>query len=482
MITKNIMKRITPFLWEIPKDYRHDMKVPCRIFASEKMMDDIITDRSLEQLVNVACLQGIVKAAYVMPDVHEGYGFPIGGVAASACPGGFISPGGIGYDINCGVRLLTSEHSFEELKPHIRRLGEQLFLAIPSGLGKEGFWHLSNAQMDKLLSQGVPWMIHNGYGEQSDITFSESDGCLADADPDAVSQLAKSRGADQLGTLGSGNHFVEIDRVEQIFDSESAKAFGLFEGQVVILVHTGSRGLGHQVATDYIKIFMKAMPNYGISVPDIELACAPFDSGEGRDYFGAMSAAANFAWANRQGITHLIRNTWGKVLGSQAGSLSLLYDVAHNIAKIEEYPDDTGKMRRLLIHRKGATRAFWPGHPEIPEIYRPYGQPVLIPGSMGTSSYVLAGQKESGELSFGSCCHGAGRQMSRHEAKRAVRGEQVREDLAHQGIFVETDSMSGLAEEAPIAYKDVDDVVNVVSAAGIAKKVAKLRPVMVIKG
>lgn len=482
MITKKGMTRITPYQWEIPRDFRYDMKVPCRIFASEKMIDDIIKDRSLEQLVNVATLPGIISAACVMPDVHEGYGFPIGGVAATSYPDGIISPGGIGYDINCGVRLLKSEFSYRDLQPVIRRLGERMYLSIPSGVGKSGCIHLDKDHMEKVLRQGVPWMVKMGYGINDDIACIESNGCLSDANPSAVSQQAKSRGIDQLGTLGSGNHFVEIDRVEQIFDTRTAEAYGLFEGQIVVLIHSGSRGLGHQVATDYIKIFLRAMGGYKITVIDRELACAPFHSKEGTDYFGAMSAAANFAWSNRQGITHLVRKAWNEVLGSQAGDLSLLYDVAHNIAKIEDYTDESGSLRKIIIHRKGATRAFGPGNPEITEKYRPFGQPVIIPGSMGTASYVLSGTNENRNLTFGSCCHGAGRQMSRHEAKKNIRGEQLMEDLSRQGIIIETDSMPGLAEEAPAAYKDIDDVVNVVSAAGIAGKVAKLVPLMVIKG
>ncbi len=482
MITKKEMVRINPYLWEIPKSYRHDMNVPCHIYASEKMLDDIINDKSLLQLINVSALPGIIRAACVMPDVHEGYGFPIGGVAATPYPRGIISPGGIGYDINCGVRLLKSEHTYRDLEPYIRKLGEHMFFAIPSGVGRSGCIHLSSDQMDKVLAQGVPWMIKNGFGEKADIDFIESGGCLHEADPSAVSRQAKGRGIDQLGTLGSGNHFVEIDRVDQIFDVATAEAYGLFEGQIVVLIHTGSRGLGHQVATDYIKIILGAMSKYGISVPDRELACAPLSSKEGADYFGAMSAAANFAWCNRQGITDLVRKAWKDVLGKQAGELSILYDVAHNIAKIEEYTGKDGKTQKIIIHRKGATRAFGPGNPQVPEIYRPFGQPVIIPGSMGTESFVLAGTNENMNLTFGSCCHGAGRQMSRHEARKAVRGDRVLEDLSGRGIIIETDSVQDLAEEAPIAYKDVNEVVDVVSAAGIARKIAMLKPVMVIKG
>ncbi|NDL68025.1 RtcB family protein [Clostridiales bacterium F-3ap] len=476
------LRRIHPYLWEIPAGYREDMRIPCRIFASKEMLEEIVKDRSLEQLVNVSALPGMQKAAYVMPDVHEGYGFPIGGVAAAAWPDGVISPGGIGYDINCGVRLLKTELSHQELQPHLRRLGERLYMAVPSGVGKSGFIKLSKEHLDKVLEKGVPWLADMGYGGEEDIDCIESRGCLENGDPSAVSSHAKGRGIDQLGTLGAGNHFVEIDRITHIYDQETASAFGLFEGQVVIQIHTGSRGLGHQVATDHIKVLLGAMRKYGITVPDRELACAPLTSPEGKEYAGAMAAAANFAWANRQAITFFIRKTWHEVLGDQGGHLSLLYDVAHNIAKVEEHRGEDGVRRKMAVHRKGATRAFGPGHPEVTPRYRNFGQPVIIPGSMGTASYVLAGTESSMELAFGSCCHGAGRQMSRHAAKRAVRGERVRDDLHQQGIQVYSGSMAGLAEEAPMAYKDVDAVVDVVEAAGIAKKVAKLRPILVIKG
>lgn len=482
MMTKQDLKKISPWLWEIPAGYQSRMTVPCRIFASDKMIDDLFRDRSLEQLIQVAMLPGLLDAAIVMPDAHEGYGFPIGGVAATTFPDGVLSPGGIGYDINCGVSLLRSEHTLEEMGRHIRALGEQMYRTIPSGTGKTGFIGISAGELDKVLEQGVPRMVRMGYGDPDDPLVFESGGCLENADADAVSALAKKRGIDQLGTLGSGNHFVEIGVVDQVFDPKTAEAFGLFEGQLTILVHSGSRGLGHQVATDYIRILMQAMSRYGISVPDRELACVPLSTPEGQAYFAAMAAAANFAWSNRLGIVHFIRKAWDQVLGSQAGRLSVLYDVTHNIAKVESVTRTDGNTQKAIVHRKGATRAFGPDHPDIPALYRSYGQPVIIPGSMGTASYVLAGTKESQHLSFSSCCHGAGRHLSRHAALQATRGEAVMRELAGRGIIIRTGSLSGLAEEAPIAYKDVDEVVNVVQAARLARKVTRLRPVMVIKG
>ncbi|KKU48550.1 RNA-splicing ligase RtcB [Candidatus Uhrbacteria bacterium RIFCSPLOWO2_12_FULL_46_10] len=481
MIPKQSLVKIHDWLWEIPKSYRHDMRVPARVWTSEKMLEDILGDRSLEQAVNVTTLPGIAKAALVMPDVHEGYGFPIGGVAAMRWPDGVISPGGIGYDINCGVRLLKSELSFNDVAAHLSSLARELYHEVPSGVGRGGTIRLNIIELDRVLKDGVGWAIKHGYGEDQDARYLESSGALADADPSAVSEHAKNRGRDQLGTMGAGNHFVEVDKVTQIFDSSTAKTFGLWQNQIVILIHCGSRGLGHQVATDYIRLMQKIMPRYHISLPDRELACTPLSSLEGKNYFNAMAAAANFAWANRQLITHEIRNSWRKEFGASASQLSILYDVAHNIAKIEEHIIDD-KPQKLIMHRKGATRAFGPGHPEVIEEYRAVGQPVIIPGSMGTASYVLAGTKQAMKESFGSSCHGAGRRMSRHAAKRAVQGGALRDQLAKQGIHIQTGSLSGLAEEAPLAYKNIDDVVDVVSKAGLAKKVARLEPLVVVKG
>lgn len=481
MIEKENIKKISNVLWEIPKSFRSDMNVPARFFASEKMLDDILQDRSLEQLINVATLRGIVGAAYAMPDVHEGYGFPIGGVAATRLPDGVISPGGIGYDINCGVRLLKSNVKFDEIKKHFESLSREIYHWIPSGVGRGGQLKLDTNQLDKVLKNGAKWMLENEYATKSDIPHIESSGCLDNADPSVVSPQAKKRGFDQLGTLGAGNHFAEVDFVEEIYDQEAAKAFGIFKNQITILIHTGSRGLGHQIATDYIRIMMQAMPNYGIQIPDRELACVPFNSDEGKNYFNAMAAGANFAWANRQMITFQFRKAWERELGGAGGPLTLLYDVAHNIAKIESH-EINGKKENVIVHRKGATRAFPAGHPEIPQDYRSVGQPVLIPGSMGTASYILSGAEESMKTSFGSTCHGAGRKMSRQAAKKIVHGKALKEELLKEGIVIQAGSISGLAEEAPIAYKDIDEVVEVVHQAGIARKVARLRPCVVIKG
>ncbi len=465
MLDKTDLVQITDYLWEIPKTFRDDMLVPARIFASKQILDSVFKDKSLEQLVNITTLPGIQKAAYAMPDIHEGYGFPIGGVAAMEYPDGVISPGGIGYDINCGVRLLKSSLTFADINYHLGLLARKLYEEIPSGVGKGGRLRMDNKQLDQTLVWGAEFMINEGYGEKDDATFLESSGRLANADSSLVSEHAKERGKDQLGTMGAGNHFVEVDRVDKIFDAGIAKDFGLFLNQVIVLIHTGSRGLGHQVATDYIRLLLNSLSKYNITLPDRELACAPLTSAEGANYFNAMAAAANFAWANRQLITWEVRKVWREMFSQ---NLSILYDVAHNIAKIEEHEID-GQIRKVIVHRKGATRAF-------------ADQPVIIPGSMGTASYVLVGTAEGMKQSFGSSCHGAGRMMSRHAAKRIISGKQLKADLKLQGIFIETGSISGLGEEAPVAYKDIHNVVDVISQAGIAKKVAGLKPVAVIKG
>lgn len=481
MTLKETLIQITPTEWEIPQTYRKDMKVPARIFATQEMLKELFSDRSLEQLVNVATLQGIQGFAFAMPDAHEGYGFPIGGVAATQWPDGIISPGGIGYDINCGVRLLKTSQSYEEIKSKLNILSQTLFRLIPSGVGKGGNIVLTTEQIDQVLTYGAQWALKNNYATANDLTHIESGGRLENADPSKVSEQAKKRGFDQLGTIGSGNHFVEVDIVEEIYDEVIAGALGLWKNQATILIHTGSRGLGHQVATDHIRIMMNAMPNYGITLPDRELACVPFSSPEGTNYFNAMAAAANFAWANRQIITWEVRQAWNKIFPGTGDLINVVYDIAHNIAKIEKHL--VGKKKHnLIVHRKGATRSFGPGHEELAPEYRSIGQPVLIPGSMGTSSYVLVGTEEAMTISFGSCCHGAGRKMSRHAAKRSIHGKTLYEELTQQGIHVQAGSMAGLAEEAPLAYKDVDNVVNVVHNAGIARKVARLRPCAVIKG
>ena len=478
---KRKLVRLEDYLWEIPMDYRKNMLVPGRIFALEPLLDAVSGDRSLDQLVNVATLPGIQTASMVMPDAHEGYGFPIGGVAATRHPDGVISPGGIGYDINCGVRLLVSDLYYKDHVDRMESLSQELYRQIPSGVGKGGTVYLNKKEMDTVLTRGAEWAVKNGMGTERDLLHTESYGKLHEADAKYVSERAKQRGRDQLGTIGAGNHFVEVDVVEEIFHPEAAKAFGLEPGLLVILIHTGSRGLGHQVATDYIRLMMDVMPQYGYKPPDRELACVPFNSTEGQHYFKAMCAAANFAWCNRQVITWEARKAWREVFGKSAKEPKLLYDIAHNIAKVEEYEID-GKLQKVTVHRKGATRAFGPGYHELPESFRDIGQPVMIPGSMGTESYVLVGTLKSKELSFGSTCHGAGRKMSRRAAKREVNAPGLQRSLKEQGIHVIAGSFKGIAEEAPIAYKDVNMVVETVDRAGIALKVARLKPKAVIKG
>lgn len=483
MITKKDFVRISDYLWEIPKTFRADMRVPARIYADEKMLEIALKDRSVEQLVNTATLPGIVGYALAMPDIHQGYGFSIGGVAATRYPDGVISPGGVGYDINCGVRLLASGLNAADGKPLMGDLINVLYNTVPSGVGETGPIKLSNKQLDDVLVRGAEWAVRAGYGEAEDLAHLEERGAMAGADPSAVSERAKSRGRAQLGTLGSGNHFLEVQEVEEIYDAEAADALGLFKGQLVVQIHSGSRGLGHQVCTDYVRLLQSAVQKYGIRLPDRELVCAPLNSPEGKAYFGAMVGAANYAWANRQCLTHMTRLAFEQVLAPRFRNwrLRVVYDVAHNIAKIEEYVID-GKPTKVCVHRKGATRAFGPGHPSLPPDYRAVGQPVLIPGDMGTASYVLVGTNKAMEDTFGSAAHGAGRLLSRAEAKRQVRGEKLREQLKAQGIEVRAGSLAGLAEEAPDAYKDVDAVVDTIHAAGIARKVARLRPLAVMKG
>ncbi len=426
--------------------------------------------------MNVATLAGAVDAVYAMPDAHEGYGFPVGGVAAFRTSDGIISPGGVGYDINCGVRLLVSPLRAHEIFPHIEDVVHQLSRSIPAGAGRESRFEMSDAELDRVFTEGCRYLVERGMATDHDLAHTESGGCLPGACPDGVSQRARDRGRRQLGTMGSGNHFVEVERVERIFDPAAAEALGLEEDGVALLIHTGSRGLGHQVCTDYVKRMDRAMQRHGITLPDRQLACAPFSSEEGQAYFGAMVAAANYAWCNRQMITHVARDVFRQELGSDA-DLTLVYDVAHNIAKVEQHGG-----REVCVHRKGATRAFGPSHPETPAAYRHVGQPVLIPGSMGTGSHVLVGRDRALELSFGSACHGAGRRMSRGQARRMQHGGEVRRELTDKGIVVRCPSLKELAEEAPHAYKDVDHVVDVVERAGIAHKVAQLGVMGVVKG
>lgn len=481
MSIKDILHKISDVQWEIPKGYRNDMLVPARIYASEEMLESISADNSIKQLVNVASLPGIQTAAMVMPDAHEGYGFPIGGVAATRYPDGVISPGGIGYDINCGVRLLKSNQTVKELYQYMMPLSKEIYRQVPSGVGKSGSIKLNNKELDRVFKDGAEWGVREGYGFEYDLENIESNGNIKNADPDCVSEHARGRGAEQLGTMGAGNHFVEVDKVSEIFDEHTAEAYGLFEGQIVVLIHTGSRGLGHQVATDYIKKMLHAMPKYKITLPDRELACVPFNSPEGQEYFKAMACAANFAFCNRQIITWEVRKAWQNIFGKDNDALSILYDVAHNIAKIEEHTIN-GKKQKVIVHRKGATRAFGPGSDEIPEKYKQVGQPVIIPGSMGTASYVLSGTNKSMDESFGSTCHGAGRQMSRHAARKRVNADKLRNELLGRGIIIQAGSIRGISEEAPEAYKDVHNVVDIVNRAGLAKKVAELKPLAVIKG
>lgn len=483
MVKRQDFKKIEEYVYEIPKDFRPDMRVPARLYADEELLEAALGDRSLEQLVNTATLPGVVKYTLAMPDIHQGYGPPIGGVIPLRTSDGVISPGAVGYDINCGVRILRSNILAEEVKPIMDDIVNALFRGVPSGVGRSGDIRLSHREMNAVLERGSAWAVSQGYGTKDDLEHTEERGTLAGADSRKVSNKAKKRGSSQLGTLGSGNHFVEVAEVEEVYDQGVADAFGLFQGQMVVWIHTGSRGFGHQVCTDYVRGLQKAVHKYGIQLPDRELVCAPFDSPEGRDYFAAMACAANYAWANRQCLSHRVREILDDVLAGlvKDRELTLVYDVAHNIAKVEEYPID-GQPTQLIIHRKGATRAFGPGMEVLPADYREVGQPVLIPGDMGTASYVLVGGAEAMEKTFGTSCHGAGRTMSRRAAKRKVWGEDLQKELAEQGIVVQGGSMAGLAEEAPLAYKDVDRVVNVVHSLGIARKVARLVPLGVIKG
>ena len=469
--------------WEIPTYIRHDMRVPVRIFATRELLEQIINDKSLEQAINASTLPGLVGHVIVMPDIHQGYGFPIGGVAATEYPKGVISPGAIGYDINCGVRLLASSIDFESARGEMDSLATLLNKYCPSGVGKEGAIKLSLKELDQVLGEGSRWALKNGYATEADLARTEEMGSLDGADPNKVSERAKTRGREQLGSVGAGNHFIEVDVVDQIFDEEAANVMGLYRDCLVLQIHCGSRGLGHQVCTDYVQSFQSAVHKYGIDLPDRELVCAPMDSPEGIAYMSAMRAAANFAFANRQLLAHSARRAFEETFAPKTRSWHLhqVYDIAHNMGKLETHKVD-GRQVKVCVHRKGATRAFGPGAPGLPPEYRKIGQPVIIPGSMGTASWVLVGTEDSMTRSFGSSCHGAGRLMSRSKAKKEVQGDVLRRDLERQGIKVRAGSLPGLAEEAPSAYKDVDMVVETVSDAGIAKKVARLKPVAVIKG
>jgi tRNA-splicing ligase RtcB (3'-phosphate/5'-hydroxy nucleic acid ligase) len=464
--------------WEIAARVRSDMRVPARVFADRQLLQAILGDESLHQLENVATLPGIVDAALAMPDIHQGYGFPVGGVAAMQLPDGVVSPGGVGYDINCGVRLLALPLTVTELGRRREALVHEISRAVPAGAGRQGPVQLSPAQLDDVLSYGPNALAARGIGTDDDVAHTESLGRIAGADPTAVSARARERGRDQLGTVGSGNHFIELQRVDHVFDADAASAYGLAEGQVTVLIHSGSRGLGHQVCTDHVRAMDAVQARYGIRLPDRQLACAPASSPEGRAYLAAMAAAANFAFANRHAIADAVRRAVASVLGDEiAGATRQVYDVAHNIAKVERHSG-----RELLVHRKGATRSFPAGSPEIPEAYSGTGQPVFVPGSMGTASFVLAGEPGSMERSFGTTCHGAGRAMSRTQARKRIGGADLRRQLEARGIAVRCPSSKGLAEEAPFAYKDVERVVDVVARAGLARRVGRLVPLGVVKG
>lgn len=483
MISISNLRKISDYEWEIPQTYRSDMRVPVRIFATRRLLEQVMDDNSLEQAVNAATLPGLVGHVLVMPDMHQGYGFPIGGVAATRFPGGVISPGAIGYDINCGVRLLASQIPYDEAQESMSDLANALNHYCPSGVGGKGELRMTEKELDQVCREGARWTLKQGFASEMDLRRTEEGGQLEGADPSRVSQRAKERGRPQLGTLGAGNHFIEVDVVDQVFDLHAARVMGLEEGNLAVQIHCGSRGFGHQICSDYVADFQSAVRRYGIQLPDRELVCAPLDSPEGQHYLAAMRCAANYAFANRQVLAHNARKAFEQVFAGKLATWQLeqVYDIAHNMGKIEVHEVD-GELIKVCVHRKGATRAFGPGAPELPVEYQEIGQPVLVPGSMGTASWVLVGTETSMQRSFGSSCHGAGRVMSRAKAKKQVRGDRLRQELEASGIRIRAGSLPGLAEEAPEAYKDVDAVVATVTGAQIARKVARLRPVAVIKG
>ncbi|NIM59115.1 MAG: RNA-splicing ligase RtcB [Candidatus Aminicenantes bacterium] len=471
------LNKINEYTWEIPKT--GDMKVPALIYTSARLLESIRRDMTLKQARNVACLRGIQRKSYVMPDAHQGYGFPIGGVAAFDMDEGVISPGGVGYDINCGVRLLRTDYTEKDIHEKRAQLLAEIFREVPAGVGKGGITRLSRNVLLEVCAKGAEWAVENGYGTREDLQRTEESGRMKGADPSHLSPRAVERGIPQLGTLGAGNHFLEIQKVSDIYDEQVSRVFGIqFVGQILVMIHCGSRGLGHQVASDYIRLMENKFGTRGL--PDRELINAPIRSQLGQQYYKSMSAAVNFAFANRQMIAHWVRDVFAKIMGSSEG-MNQVYDVCHNVAKFEKHRID-GKDKEVCIHRKGATRSFGPGREEIPEVYRSVGQPVIIPGSMGTASYILVGTSEAEELSFGSTAHGAGRVMSRHEALRRFRGEQIKQEMESRGIELKSTSWKGVAEEASQAYKDVDEVVNVSHKAGIGKLAAKVTPIGVMKG
>ncbi len=483
MLAKSELRRLSQNLWEIPRSYRDDMRAPARIYADDELLEKALGDKSVEQLINSATLPGVVKCAIAMPDIHQGYGFPIGGVVATRLADGVISPGGVGYDINCGVRLLASVALYEEVRPFLKELASALYHNCPSGVGAHGRLKLNDQELERVMTGGARWALDRAMARAEDLARTEESGTIRGADPANVSERARERGRSQLGTLGAGNHFIDVDRVAQVYDGRAAERLGLLPEQVVVQIHCGSRGFGHQVCEDYVRDFQPVVRHYGIELPDRELVCAPFESPEGQAYFRAMACAANFAFANRQVLAHSVRRSFEEVLAGKVPQFDLhqVYDIAHNMAKVEEHEVE-GHRLRVCVHRKGATRAFGPGAPGLPEDLRDLGQPVLIPGSMGTESYVLIGTPGSMQQTFGSTCHGAGRLLSRTRSRKMVRGERLRQDLEERGIVVRAGSMADFAEEAPLAYKDVSRVVEVVQAAGIGHKVARLEPVAVIKG
>ncbi len=483
MIDIGDFNRLHELLWEIPSPFRQEMQVPVRVFASREILETALKDQSIEQAVNAACLPGLVGHVTVMPDVHQGYGFPIGGVAASRVSDGVISPGGIGYDINCGVRLLASRIPVEALKDVVEDLKHGLYAACPSGVGTGGRIKLTDRELNQVCQQGASWAFHHGYATEADLAATEQQGKIQGGDSKDLSARALKRGKPQLGSLGAGNHFIEVELVEEIFDKQAADAMGLSAGCLAVQIHCGSRGLGHQVCSDYVREFQHVHQRYGLYLPERGLVFAPINSPEGRKYLSAMACAANYAFANRQILAAYTREVFDRVFAGTVSDRTLIqvYDLAHNIGKIETH-EVNGEEVSVCVHRKGATRAFGPGSEDLPGRYRRVGQPVLVPGSMGTASWVLAGRNESMELSFGSSCHGAGRLMSRKQARQTIRGDQLLKDLQKEGICIQAGTLPGLAEEAPDAYKDVDAVVEVVHKAGIAQKVARLKPLVVIKG
>jgi tRNA-splicing ligase RtcB len=476
------LRRIDETRLGLPADYKQGMRVPGIIYA-DSILEKELDSKSIEQVANVATLPGIVRASTAMPDIHTGYGFAIGGVAAFDLDDGIISPGGVGYDINCGVRVLRSSLTKEDVLPRLKDLVEVLYGEIPSGVGSKGKIRLGSTDEKKILVKGAQWAVENGFGSAEDLGRTESNGAIEGADPSLISNKAFERGKAQQGTLGSGNHFLEIQYVDEIYDEASANSLGLFINQMTVMIHTGSRGFGHQVCTDFLEVMERAARKYNIHLYDKELACAPFHSQEAQNYLGAMNAAANYAWANRQCITHWTREVFMKVLRSSPRNLgmSLIYDVAHNIAKVESHHVNGG-MKRLIVHRKGATRAFPPGHPDLPELYTHTGQPVLIPGDMGRASFILLGTEKAMAETFGSTCHGAGRLMSRHQAIKKAKGRAIWREMEDKGIIVRAAGRGTLAEEMSEAYKDISNVVDVVHKAGISRKVARLRPLGVVKG